>query len=170
MLDAPLLSLFYIPDAWLERLANRDFSFVAQRYHFIVRALHVLSASAFFGGVAWLDLRLMGLCTKVPVRNFAPIIAFLHATFWTAMATGLFLFFYDPVHVGSHAYFAPKLIFLAAGMINVMIYNQLGFYRLTADPLPRRVRICGALSLLLWAGVMACSSLNVEGVPKVILR
>ena len=170
MIDAPILSALYIPDALLERLANRDFSFVLQRYHFIVRLLHILSASAFFGAVALLDLRLMGWRTDVPAKHAAALLPFLHAAFWTAMATGLILFFYAPVQVGSHAYFAPKLIALAAGMLNVGVYNHFGLYRLTADPLPARVRLCGGLSLLCWVGVMAFSSLNAESVPKVILR
>ena len=82
------------------------------------------------------------------------------------------LFFYDPVHVASHAYFSLKLILIAAGMLNAAMFNRRGFVLAlsAAGAMPRHARAIGAVSLAIWAGVMICATLNVEAAPKVLLR
>jgi hypothetical protein len=41
------------------------------------------------------------------------MLPWLYTTLGIAIITGFALFFYDPVHVGSHAYFTLKLILTA---------------------------------------------------------
>jgi hypothetical protein len=86
--------------------------------------------------------------------------------------TGVLLFFYDPVHVASHAYFSLKLILIAFGVANALAFSRKGFAVALAAPgaAPRHARIVGGLSLVIWAGVMICATLNVEAAPKVLLR
>jgi len=36
--------------------------------------------------------------------------------------------------------------------------------------MPTSARLAGAVSLVIWTGVVACSSLNVEPTPKVLLH
>ncbi len=133
--------------------------------------------AAFFGGIAALDLRLIGLWRQVPVRLFADqIIPWLYVTFGITFVSGVALFLYDPVHVGSHAYFSFKLILTCLGVGNAALFRQSGYLMsLPPDPssavrLHAHARIVGALSLGLWTGVVLCACLNVEGVPKLLLR
>jgi hypothetical protein len=114
----------------------------------------------------------MGWRGTVPLRAFAAhVLPWLYGTFGVAILTGLALFFYDPIGVGSHGFFVPKLIFLMFGLANAVVFHRSGYVvALAANThMPRGARIAGAVSLLTWAAVMASASLNVEGAPKVRL-
>jgi hypothetical protein len=161
-----------IPSDVLIALDNRPLHFALQPWHFIIRALHLLSIGAFFGGIGLLDLRLMGVRSRIPLLGLTEhILPWLYATFAVALITGAILFLYDPLHVGSHAYFTLKLLFIVLGLGNALIFNRSGL----ADALkarsapPYTAKIAGAASLACWILVMIAASLNVEGPPKVLL-
>ncbi len=166
-------SYLRLPFDVLAALDSRGFHYALQPYHHLVRMLHVLVVAAFFGGILQLDLRLMGWRLTLPLRALTDhVLPWLYATFGAAVITGLALFFYDPIGVGSHGYFVPKLIFLALGLANAAIFHRTGYVAALAAQtrMPTSARIAGAVSLTTWAIVMACASLNVEGAPKVLLR
>ena len=120
-----------------------------------------------------LDLRLMGVRGTVPLRPFAQhTLPWVYAAFGLAMVTGIALFLYDPVAVGSHAYFVPKLVLVALGVVNALLYHRAGYVAALAaeQRMPLATRVAGTVSLLLWTGVVVCACLNTEGLPKVLLR
>jgi hypothetical protein len=167
------LALLRLPFALLATLDSRGFHYALQPYHYLVRLVHVLMVAAFFGGIMQLDLRLMGWRGTMPLRGLAEhVLPWLYVTFGVAFVTGLALFFYDPIGVGSHGYFTPKLLFLALGLANAVLFHRSGYVAALAAPsrMPASARVAGAVSLITWAAVMVCASLNVEGVPKVLLR
>ena len=167
------LDFLYVPSDVLVALDYRPYKFALQPVHHLVRLTHMVVVSAFFGGIGLLDLRLMGVRAALPLRAFAEhALPWLYGTFAVAMITGVMLFFYDPVHVGSHAYFTLKLIMIVLGMINAGVFNRVGFLKAmaAAGPMPNAAKIAGALSLSFWLGAMVCASLNVEAAPKVLLR
>ncbi|HEY4174196.1 MAG TPA: hypothetical protein VGM42_14295 [Rhodopila sp.] len=162
-----------LPFDLLAALDSRTFHYALQPYHHLVRMTHVLTVAAFFGGIMQLDLRLMGWRATVPLRAFAEhVLPWLYGTFGVAIVTGLALFFYDPIGVGSHGYFTPKLIFLLIGLANAAVFHRSGYVAALASEsrMPTSARIAGAVSLLTWIAVMVFASLNVEGAPKVLLR
>ncbi|HEY5008336.1 MAG TPA: hypothetical protein VII42_10045 [Caulobacteraceae bacterium] len=161
-----------IPSDLLIALDNRDLHFALQPYHFIIRAIHVLSVGAFFGGIVLLDLRLMGVRAVAPLQGFVEhTIPWLYLTFAIAFVTGAALFLYDPLHVGSHAYFTLKLVFMGLGLVNALVFHRwmLADALKAAVTMPRSAKLGGAISLILWVLVMLTASLNVEGPPKVLL-
>jgi hypothetical protein len=173
MTEPHILTALRIPFDILSALDSRGLHFALQPVHFVVRLVHVLAASAFFGGIGLLDLRLMGWRGSLLLRPYAEhVLPVLYVTFGVAAVTGVTLFLYDPVHVGSHAYFVPKLMLIAAGGMNALLYHRTGYLAALAAErvLPVSARVAGAVSLALWVGVVACASLNVEAVPKVFLR
>lgn len=173
MLAGHPFALLRLPFDLLAALDSREFHYALQPYHHWVRLVHVLTVAAFFGGIMQLDLRLMGWRATVPLRAFAEhVLPWLYGTFGIALVTGLALFFYDPIGVGSHGYFTPKLIFLALGLVNAAAFHRSGYVAALAaqSRMPTSARIAGAVSLLTWTAVMVCASLNVEGPPKVLLR
>jgi len=161
-----------LPVDLLIALDNRPYHFVMQPVHYLVRMLHILSVSAFFGGIGLLDLRLIGARIAMPLRGLAEyVLPWLWGTCGVAMATGIALFFYDPLHVGVHPYFTMKLLLIIAGGANAAIFHRM-FYAsaLAADGRPpRATRLAGAISLALWSGVILCACLNVEPPPKLLL-
>ncbi len=172
MADPSLFDALRIPPDILIALDNRTFHFAIQPYHYIIRIAHILSMGAFFGGIIFLDLRLMGVKSRVGIDDLSEqFMLWIYIFFAITVITGIPLFLFDPVHVGSHAYFAPKLVLLVLGLANAALFNKLIAPRLAAgESTPWQARLAGTLSVLIWTGVVICSSMNVEGVPKVFLR
>lgn len=173
MADPSLFDALRIPADVLVMLDNRSFHFAIQRWHYVIRLVHIVSMAMFFGGIVMLDLEMIGLRTRLPLDDM--VSEFVPALYWSfgiACLTGLALFLYDPVHVGAHAYFTPKLLLTAFGLANARLYHWVGYRRLRLQDgaLPLHTRLAGWMSLAVWTGVMACAALNVEGVPKVFLR
>jgi hypothetical protein len=162
-----------IPFEILTALDSRELHFILQPWHYLIRLIHIVSAAAFFGGIGILDLRLLGWRGEMPLRSLADmVLPWLYAVFVVAIMSGIALFLYDPVNIGSHGYFTPKLALLLLGLTNACLFHRYGYLTaVTAEVhLPISARLAGGISLALWTGVMVCASLNVEGVPKVFLR
>jgi hypothetical protein len=167
------LAFMRIPVTALMALDSRWLHFWMQPTHFIVRIIHILSMSAFFGGIGLLDLRLIGWRGTVPLRPFAQnVLPWLYATFALAVASGIMLFLYDPVHVGAHAYFTPKLLLIALGLANAGLYHRTGYVAALAAEIrmPVSARAAGIVSLAIWTGVIVCACLDTEAAPRVLLR
>jgi hypothetical protein len=176
MADPNVLDLIRIPSDVLVALDWRPFHFALQPYHYLVRMTHVTSMAAFFGGIAALDLRLMGWRAALPLELFADLVLpWLYVTFGIALVSGTALFFYDPVHVGSHAYFSLKLLLTVLGLVNAAVFRRSVYFASLAGETPAaapaaHVRLVGAVSLAFWTGVVVCACLNVEAAPKMLLR
>jgi hypothetical protein len=177
MADPNALDLIRIPSDVLVALDWRPYHFALQPYHYLVRMTHVVSMAAFFGGIAALDLRLMGWRVTLPLPPLADLLLpWLYVTFGIALVSGIALFFYDPVHVGSHAYFSLKLLLTALGLANAALFGRSVRFGAFAAMAPApgapsgHARLAGALSLALWTGVIVCACLNVEAAPKMLLR
>jgi hypothetical protein len=176
MADPSALDFLRIPSDALVALDWRPFHFALQPYHYLVRMIHLMSMAAFFGAIVALDLRLMGWRVVVPLRPLAELVLpWLYVTFSISIASGLALFFYDPVHVGSHAYFTLKLLLTVLGVANAVLFRRSGEFaaftseKATSTP-SIHARLVGAISLAIWIGVLVCASLNVEAAPKLLLR
>jgi hypothetical protein len=177
MADPNALDLIRIPSDVLVALDWRPYHFALQPYHYLVRMTHVASMAEFLGGIAALDLRLMGWRATLPLRLFADLVLpWLYVTFGIALVSGIALFFYDPVHVGSHAYFSLKLLLIVLGLVNAVLFRRSAYFAVFAAEAPAsaassaHVRFVGAVSLALWTGVVVCACLNVEAAPKMLLR
>ncbi len=173
MADPSLFDPIRIPMGALVALDYRPFHFAAQPYHHLLRAAHVVSMAAFFGGIGLLDFRLMGWRGTVPLRAFAEhVLPWLWATFAVALVTGVALFLYDPVHVGAHAYWAPKLAAIALGLANAALFHRAGYVAALAAErrMPFSARTAGLVSLACWTAAMVFACLDAEGPPRVLLR
>ena len=172
MADPNTLNMLRIPSSVLIALDWRPFHFALQPFHHLVRLAHIVTMGGFYGAIGLLDLRLMGWNAALPLRPLAHhVLPILYGLFATTLLTGLALFFYDPVNVGSHAYFVPKLILIVLGLANAGVFHRAGYGpALAANAMPRHARLAGAVSLLLWTAVIVCACLNVEAAPKMLLR
>lgn len=173
MADPNFFDPIRIPVQTLAAMDWRPYHFALQPYHYLVRMVHILSMSAFFGGIGLLDFRLMGWRGTVPLRSFAEhVLPWLWVTFGVAIGTGVALFFYEPVRVGTHAYFTPKLIAVALGLANAALFHRTSYVvALAADARPpASARLAASVSLLCWTAAVAFACLNTEAMPKVLLR
>ena len=128
--------------------------------------------AAFFGAIVLLDLRLLGvlgrdLALDALARLVLPV---THWAFGVMVATGGLLFTYDPIQQGSHSWFLPKMALLGLAVANAALFSlprRAGLRPIGAGPLTRHARVAGALSLVLWAGVIASATANHEERPLV---
>ncbi|HEX4585548.1 MAG TPA: DUF6644 family protein [Burkholderiaceae bacterium] len=128
----------------------------------IVESLHVLTLFVFLGMTAMLDLRLLGWTMAASpvsqlIRRFMP---WMVGGFFVIMATGVLLFYADPVKTYLNIFFRLKLLFMMAAGLNAAL-----FHRMASRTLPRwdreprpplRARLAGGLSLALWAATVIC--------------
>jgi hypothetical protein len=133
-------------------------AFHESRYVFlIVLMLHVLTLSVFVGTALMIDLRLLGrTMTGVPVSQvMTRLMPWTQAGFLVMLVTGALLFYAAPVARYENIFFRVKMAALATAVINMWLFRRTVYRRVgewDLDPVPpRRVRMVGALSLLLLA-------------------
>jgi hypothetical protein len=172
MADPNIFDSIRIPTQTLIALDWRPFRFALQPYHYMIRALHILSMGLFFGGVCLFDLKLMGWLREVPVRPFAErVLLWLYVTFAVTAVSGVALFLYDPLHAGSRAYWTPKLISVVLGLANAALFSRTAYVAVVIPgQVPTLARVAGSLSLIFWSAALVFACLNTEAMPKVLLR
>jgi hypothetical protein len=130
-----------------------------------VEGAHVLGLSLSVGTVLWFDLRLLGAAMRTrPVSEvFQDLKAWMFAGFGIMFVTGALLFAAHATKAYASGYFRAKLALLILAGINTVVYH------VTIDrsesewgkaPIPpRRARVAGLVSLLLWFSVVAVGRL-----------
>ena len=143
-----------LPIGFLSWLATSDLRIAVyglRALYGVVRYLHLIGMAVFVGMVVLLDLRGLGL---FPPEVLAPIRArlgaVLRAAFWLTIATGLALFVYDPMGIGLHTMFLPKLILVTLGYTHAS----------TTRFLPGPKRAHAIVSLSVWLLVIGASTWN----------
>jgi hypothetical protein len=156
---------FSIPafDTFLIWLSTTDLRLWLYQYEEADRFLvfvHIAAAATLFGAILLVDLRLMGFARKLDARALAGLaLPWAIAGGVTAMVTGIVLLLFDPIAVGIHTFFLPKMALIALGLVNALAFHRLVRLDAISDR-ARRARFAGALSLALWTGVFLCATLN----------
>jgi hypothetical protein len=150
--------------AWMERSALATAMRQELWLYPSVEIVHIWGFVMLVGSIAMLDLRLLGLSSRVPVRELAR-----HLLPWTLGAlvlivpTGLLMFIAHVSDFIANPAFVLKISLIFAAGINAVIFH-LGAYRTVDDwnvgaPTPASARLHAALSLMIWLGVIACGRL-----------
>ncbi|MGD0797666.1 MAG: DUF6644 family protein [Acidobacteriaceae bacterium] len=126
----------------------------------IIESVHVLSITLLFGTIAVLDLRMLGLVLRpiaIPrvARNILPLTA---CGFAISVTSGFLLFWAEAAKNYSNPAFRVKLVLLALGGLNplvfhTLIYRRAGHWEQRAAS-PWRVRAAALASLAIWSGVI----------------
>ena len=131
----------------------------------VIESLHVLTLCVFLGLTVLMDGRLVGLIlTETPVSHVMErLLPWIRSGFAVMVVTGVLLFLATPVRFYSNVLFRLKLLLLVAAGINVWLFHRTlyGTVREWGDGriLPRRARLAGALSLVLWTAIVAAGRL-----------
>lgn len=127
----------------------------------LVETVHVLALSTVFGSIFMIDMRLLGLGhrdAKVSALSRA-VLPWTWSAFAIAAVTGSAMFISKATTYFYNVPFRLKFLVMALAGINMLVF-QFGVNRtVTAwdiGPIPRRARVAGALSILLWMGVIYC--------------
>lgn len=125
---------------------------------------HILALTLFAGGVAAMDARLLGAFAAAPPASVvrpARRVAMLGLLLMAL--TGSVLFLAEASHVAMNRVFQIKAALIALGIVNALLVGRA--LRDVLDdapqfePLPGRIRVAAALSLLIWLSVAACGRL-----------
>ncbi len=127
-----------------------------------VESFHVLAITLVIGSIAIVDLRLMGLASRERAagRLASEVLRCTWAAFTVAAITGVLLFASNAVNYAHNSYFQAKLVFLVLAGINMSIFHlfvgrDIARWGIPPQTTPLPARIAGAVSLLLWIGVVA---------------
>ena len=131
----------------------------------LVESTHVLALGLFVSTTVMMDLRLVGLGFRsVPVRAFTGrLLPWTHLGFAIMTATGLLLFYSQPLRYYHNVFFRVKVVVLILAGINAFIFHR-GAHRRAAewgdDALPPRgARVAGTVSLAAWTFVVVTGRL-----------
>ena len=133
-----------------------------------VETVHIIGIALLFGSIAVLDLRLLGFIRKVPVRALAAqVLPWSIGAFVLIVPSGLLMFVAHATDFIQSPVFVVKICLIMAALLNAALFHAITFR--TADVWdsqemrelrpPPSARLAGALSLLLWASVIACGRL-----------
>jgi hypothetical protein len=125
---------------------------------------HILALTLFAGGVVAMDARLLGAFAAAPPASVvrpARRVAMLGLLLMAL--TGSVLLLAEASHVAMNRVFQIKAALIALGIVNALLVGRA--LRDVLDdapqfePLPGRIRVAAALSLLIWLSVAACGRL-----------
>ena len=130
----------------------------------LANVLHIVALTLFAGGVAVLDLRLLGFFAATrpaavvkPARRTAVLGIVL------MIASGAVLFAAEASHVALNPVFQLKAALIALGLANALVLARVNAGRLAAmepfELFPLRIRVAAALSLAVWLAVAALGRL-----------
>lgn len=129
-----------------------------------VEIVHIVGFVLLAGSIAVLDLRLLGLSQRLPVRALAA-----HVLPWSIGAlllivpSGLLMFITHAGDFVSNPAFITKMALLMVAGLNAALFHA-GVFRGAASwdanaAVPVTARMHAALSLLLWIAILACGRL-----------
>jgi hypothetical protein len=122
---------------------------------------HIVALVCFAGAITVMDLRLIGaFAATAPAKVIGRARRVAIVALCGLAATGFLLFSAEASHVILNPVFLTKMSLVAAGIVNVAIYEFGAKRSVMALPpgaaMPRRARVAGFASLGIWLVVAAC--------------
>ena len=141
---------------WLATTELRLWVYGMRPLYGVVRFLHLLGMSGFLGMLLLIEVKRLGFFPAASIQSARlPVLTLMNAAFALTVLTGLGLFFYDPIGIGLHTMFLPKLILIALGLVHA--------YGVERTPLMKRQslrRLSAGFALLIWIAAMGASTWN----------
>ena len=151
---------------WLENTPGSVYIRESLLFYPLVETTHVLALCLFLGMIAMLDLRLVGVGLRgVPVSEVAGRFLPLALSGFVLMAiSGTLLFYSGPVKAAANIFFRVKMLLIMLTGLNALLFHFTIYKRVavwdTAPSPPARAKLAGALSLVLWSGVVICGRMQ----------
>jgi len=133
-----------------------------------VETAHIVGIALLFGSIAVLDLRLLGVWKRVPVKPLAAqVLPWSAASFLLIVPSGLLMFVAHASDFIASPVFVLKMCLIMAAGVNAAAFHAIALR--TVDlwdseemrklAPPPSARLAGALSLAIWVSVIACGRL-----------
>ena len=148
--------------AWLEASAAGEFVRESGRWTYgLVNLAHVFGIALLFGGIATLDLRLLGAWRRIPIAALAtPAIPIAATGLILALASGVLLLSAQAREYVANPFLYIKFAAIALGIVNIAALHFSGVWRAietaSASPSGRtRLAFAGAASLACWIATIS---------------
>jgi hypothetical protein len=150
--------------AWCRWLEHTPFALAISESTWLfplIEGSHILALPLSVGMIVLFDLRLLGLAFRqgAAATLLHDVLRWSKIGFAVMFVTGGLLFVAQAGKAYGNGFFRAKLLFLIALGINAAVY-QLVFYPKMGQwepaSTPAGARLCAALSLVVWIGVIIC--------------
>jgi hypothetical protein len=130
----------------------------------LANVAHVLALMVFFAAVAAMDVRILGgLRSSEVAAVLRPCRRIAAGAFLLQAASGLMLLAPEASTIAINPAFAPKMLLVVLGLVNVAILEGLYGRSLNglppATPAPAGARVCALVSLIAWLATAALGRL-----------
>ncbi len=141
---------------WLATSELRLWVYGLRPVYGVFRFLHLLGMAEFLGMLLLIEVKRLGLFREASIAVARlPVVTLMNGAFALTVVTGLALFMYDPVGVGLHTMFLPKLALIALGLFHAYYVERRPLMRLQLWR-----RLSAGIALLAWILVMGASTWN----------
>jgi hypothetical protein len=151
---------FHLPVDFLVALASgglHELAYGNRPLYGLMRFLHLLGMAGFVGTIMLVQIKRVGFfpSAKLHLAQSA-VLRLMNISFGITLLTGIGLFLYDPIGVGLHTMFLPKLSLICIGLAQAYWFDRLPKIRNK----PKIKRISAGIALALWILVIGCSTWN----------
>ena len=127
-----------------------------------IEAVHVLAITIVIGSLGLLELRLIGIASlnRSVSRVLKDVLPITWSAFAVSVLSGFLLFASNAPTYAANAFFLSKLVLLAAAGLNAFGFHAFVERSIakwdSAARTPIPARLSGALSLVMWVGIVVC--------------
>lgn len=125
----------------------------------IAETLHFFGLCLLLGALLVIDLRLLGVNRLLPAISVHDLLPVAYVGFGINLATGLLFYVGDPHRYTPNIAFQLKMLLVVLAGLNALYYQmkihpQVASWNESTE-IPTNVKTVGALSLVLWFGVLS---------------
>jgi energy-coupling factor transporter transmembrane protein EcfT len=144
--------------SWMESTAIAD---AVRTYGWIYPALesaHYIGIACLVGAIMLIDLRLLGLGKKLPLKTMITLLPFVWAGFFINLFSGGIIFIYGATNFGTNSAFLLKMLLIVLAGINAFLF-EIAARRgrdtwVETGEAPALVKAIATLSFVLWLSVV----------------
>ena len=128
-----------------------------------IEVVHIIGFVVLVGSAVLFDLRLLGVATKLPVKDVANyVLPWSRRSLLMVVPSGFLLFISQAEALSTNYVFGLKLILILAAFTNAGIFYRFTFRSVSnwsVSETPVAAKVAAITSLLLWTSVITCGRL-----------
>jgi hypothetical protein len=123
--------------------------------------LHTLGLATVAGLNGTIDLRLLGVASRIPLAPLTRFFPYIWAGFALTAVTGVTLLISDAEAKLASPVFYVKMVFIVLALVNLQLLKKRVFSRADVDthPISAQVRLLALSSLIFWVGATTAGRL-----------
>jgi hypothetical protein len=143
---------------WLEHTAIANAIRTVRWLYPALETTHYIGLSLLVGGIMLIDLRVLGVARRLPLKSMIGLLPFVWVGFIINVLSGSMLFIYGATNFGVNRAFQLKMAFMVLAGLNALAFDvavrRSGDGWVATDRPPSLVKGFATLSFLLWLCVV----------------